>query len=1048
MGIIRDLREDFNAGLMDNLRSITYDETGTKSPFVTKDLDNPPENKGLLLQVNKRVDDLTRISKLLINKPGLKFLAHEALLRQTNLTDKLRGNNKKLVGNIIRRVGGTAKQVAQVAASTLAQVPVNGTGTHFIRGFKADTYLQDSEPTGRFGQLFGAGGIEGAKYSLRGEPVPSLGLITNSEVPKRNTTASPGFIGKNHIGIVGDVSTETDISFYTENLPYFSNTISNISNINNGENASPQVGSVSFGIKDSTSKPFDLGIDKFTTFAIGPGAEKIDYNPNLANNINSPGLSYIGRKTEKNIISANAGVPIPNPEGKGTLKIFGIQTTASPGSIGISNKNIKGNITKDSSYNITPFSTTAIDATRYTTATTTDNIIAARANTGIFFKKSPENLKNSSYTVEPNLYNKVNTYTIFKTKDNINTLKLGVAFTSDGMFPLRSNVDLDPIGNTSTGIPDPLVPLSASHNGSNSTIPGKARGAIEDFRSKGGQFYFNANGEKVEVPKSSTDFTGRAINTYALDYGGTKINKETRVKLGNQGKISRKRTKVTDSSDIDVVDQVNAFDVLTKTKAKGKRLDGYSAVRDLIQLNFDIFTPEEEYYLAFRAFLDTFDDSFNASWNSHKYLGRGEDFYTYGGFDRSISIGFKIAAATRQEMKPLYRKVATLASVTAPSYGENGRFMRGAISEVTVGDYIYRQPGIIESVQYTWQNDYPWEISFDNPENPAESSQILPHVLDVQITFKVIHDFLPETGILPFITNHKETPYKKPYIPLEEKVQTVKEEVIEESTENNNEEVVEEEVVVDTPEIDIREFNEVAIDKTEVYKPNFQKSINNLKNNLKRENILSGNQEFDFSNIRTFDQKTFKLDLESVYKVGSQLSEKDRILKDLEDELSSSTDRSSVELASLPVAVVGNIGTVVVSYNLPDVTLRGQVTITHTGGNEDSKDLITTQTLLKLSQSSSTIAKSIRELLELQDPERGFDVPGSGMPTLFEKTTVDQNGKYKTTIVIKDAATGFVGFGESEGTSNRSSIKTLAHGQAKLDLLKRIATAKDSGIFE
>jgi hypothetical protein len=67
-------------------------------------------------------------------------------------------------------------------------------------------------------------------------------------------------------------------------------------------------------------------------------------------------------------------------------------------------------------------------------------------------------------------------------------------------------------------------------------------------------------------------------------------------------------------------------------------------------------------------------------------------------------------------MKPLYRKAATLASVTAPTYGENGRFMRGSIAKVTVGDYIYEQPGIIESVQYTWQKDYPWEISFQNPE--------------------------------------------------------------------------------------------------------------------------------------------------------------------------------------------------------------------------------------------------------------------------------------------------------------------------------------------
>ena len=56
MGIIRNLRKDFEEGLMDNLRSITYEETGTNSPFVTEDLNNPPENRGLKLEVDKRLE--------------------------------------------------------------------------------------------------------------------------------------------------------------------------------------------------------------------------------------------------------------------------------------------------------------------------------------------------------------------------------------------------------------------------------------------------------------------------------------------------------------------------------------------------------------------------------------------------------------------------------------------------------------------------------------------------------------------------------------------------------------------------------------------------------------------------------------------------------------------------------------------------------------------------------------------------------------------------------------------------------------------------------
>jgi hypothetical protein len=61
--------------------------------------------------------------------------------------------------------------------------------------------------------------------------------------------------------------------------------------------------------------------------------------------------------------------------------------------------------------------------------------------------------------------------------------------------------------------------------------------------------------------------------------------------------------------------------------------------------------------------------------------------------------------------------------------------MRTSVTRVTVGDYIYRMPGFIESVNITVNQDSSWEI---------EEGNQLPHYLDVAITFKPIHDKIPE----------------------------------------------------------------------------------------------------------------------------------------------------------------------------------------------------------------------------------------------------------------------------------------------------------------
>jgi len=550
MGILQNYKE----GNMDTLHTISYAETGVQSPYVTKDINNPPSSQGIPLQVNKRIDDTSRIAQMLVDKPGLKHLGNEALLKQSETLRKLQKKDFKKE-DILPQIINTGKWVGQVAASTLAQVPVNGTGTHFLRGFRTDTYLQDGSERSGFAQFFGAGGVEGAPLALQGSPIEGT--------------------------IESEFGKPTEDGF-------------------------------------TINKSSNLQYDKILR----------EQEPNKP------------VKPTPNIISAQTGNPI---------YVGSFQTVQVPTPLG-------------------PIIPVDIPTNRETTA-----------------RKG----------------------------------ELGA-----------SNKDLD-IGSF--------------------VLPSDSSSDVQDFRDPD-----NPN----QSSKGVLTGLDRQVKSYSFDYKNPNINIEQRVGIGNPGKVTRNRTSYT-VDDQDTRDTVNHLNVSTNS------LDENPDTKDLIQLEFQVITPEQTYYLAFRAFLDKFDDSFNATWNSQKYLGRAEDFYTYQGFDRTIGIGFKIAAQTREEMKPLYRKAATLASVVAPTYGDGGTFMRGSLAKVTVGDYIYQQPGIIESVQYNWQTNYPWEIALKQQEGDNPKDQVLPHVLDVTVSFKVIHDFLPTTGIVPFITNHRPRQEgKETYVPL------------------------------------------------------------------------------------------------------------------------------------------------------------------------------------------------------------------------------------------------------------------------------------------
>ena len=133
--------------LTTNLKSLTNKQTGAKSLLVSKDINDPPKTGGIAVQANARIDDLVRHTKLLTRKPGLKFLGNQALLAQTDMKKFVKGQQGKSIKAIAKAVGkkalDTLENTALATASILAQIPVNGTGTHFVRGFKKanGTYL-------------------------------------------------------------------------------------------------------------------------------------------------------------------------------------------------------------------------------------------------------------------------------------------------------------------------------------------------------------------------------------------------------------------------------------------------------------------------------------------------------------------------------------------------------------------------------------------------------------------------------------------------------------------------------------------------------------------------------------------------------------------------------------------------------------------------------------------------------------------------------------------------------------------------------------------
>lgn len=181
-----------------------------------------------------------------------------------------------------------------------------------------------------------------------------------------------------------------------------------------------------------------------------------------------------------------------------------------------------------------------------------------------------------------------------------------------------------------------------------------------------------------------------------------------------------------------------------------KKLQSDTFGGDLIRFFFKIITPAKSQKgepmvkrMDFRAYLDSFSDSFTGDWNTTNFVGRADNFHTYTNFSRGISFGFKIAASSASELTRIYRKLNLLAGATAPTYVSNS-FQRGTYTAVTIGDYLIDQLGFIESVDISWDPDYQWNTEIN--DEPGNKGKQLPTILDITVNFQPIHMEIPQSG--------------------------------------------------------------------------------------------------------------------------------------------------------------------------------------------------------------------------------------------------------------------------------------------------------------
>lgn len=122
--------------------------------------------------------------------------------------------------------------------------------------------------------------------------------------------------------------------------------------------------------------------------------------------------------------------------------------------------------------------------------------------------------------------------------------------------------------------------------------------------------------------------------------------------------------------------------------------------------------------VTFKAYLNSFSDSFGASWNDVQYIGRQDTFKQFKGVTRNVSFGLSVASFSKVDLPINMKKVQDAISITQVA-SFNGRYLYGPLCKLTLGGFFKNVPCVFNSLK----------VDVDTTEATWDIEKGLPHLL-------------------------------------------------------------------------------------------------------------------------------------------------------------------------------------------------------------------------------------------------------------------------------------------------------------------------------
>jgi hypothetical protein len=307
----------------------------------------------------------------------------------------------------------------------------------------------------------------------------------------------------------------------------------------------------------------------------------------------------------------------------------------------------------------------------------------------------------------------------------------------DSKYTFQNSLDNNSVYNAGATFPDG----KNSHNFDQGTITYNQTmlfnsevntGIIQDFR----QVIRDTLGNTKQIEKS--------ILSGALTKSPPYSNKQTDIRnqQGQPGKRENKNYSSYTNGVSSTADNKNTPIYLDEINgsAIGSPVGNWN---DLV--TFNIVPISGVGAMTFRAFLGSISDSFSGNVTAHKFAGRGENFYTYEGFDRKFSLSWTTAAQSKPELIPMYQKLSFLASNLAPIYKDG--YMQGPLVKLSIGGYFRDMPGYITGLNYELSEESSWDIQINDNGGIDRTTSELPFIIKVSgFSFIPIPTYLPQQG--------------------------------------------------------------------------------------------------------------------------------------------------------------------------------------------------------------------------------------------------------------------------------------------------------------